>query len=220
MNTTSSRALVLDFGQVLTLDQDGSAWDQLLGGLGIPRSVFMAANGRFRLPFDGGLIDAAGYWSQVLAACAADCPDSALAQTSPGDWTGLYLEALIETDYRAWCRPRKAMHEVVIRALGAGVPMAILSNMPTGIGDRFVGDWDWLAGISHRVFSGDIQLVKPEPGIYRWLEAKTGWRGADMLFVDDRLENIETARSLGWKTHHFQDESAAIKAVADWCGLD
>jgi putative hydrolase of the HAD superfamily len=206
MHNQRRRALVLDFGQVLTINHDPACYDAVLAGLGLDRGRFLDNYGRDRPDFDAGRLDAGAYWRRLLAACGVEPPPAVLAE-------------LVEADYRAWCRPREAMHRTVIRALDAGTPAAVLSNMPPGVGGRFVADWNWLARIPWRLFSGDLGLVKPEPEIYRHLQDLTGWESADILFVDDRADNLATASALGWSVHHFIDEAAGIKAVADWCAL-
>jgi 2-haloacid dehalogenase len=33
-----------------------------------------------------------------------------------------------------------------------------------------------------------------------------------MLFIDDNAANIAAADALGWHTHHFRDDAAALRA--------
>lgn len=40
--------------------------------------------------------------------------------------------------------------------------------------------------------------AKPDPGIYRAFEEQVGEFGPSILFFDNRPENVETARALGW----------------------
>jgi putative hydrolase of the HAD superfamily len=43
-----------------------------------------------------------------------------------------------------------------------------------------------------------MRLAKPTPDIYRAFEKATGYRGAQILFFDDLLENVAAAREIGW----------------------
>ena len=53
-------------------------------------------------------------------------------------------------------------------------------------------------------FSFDLHLAKPNPDIYEFVMYQHKLKPEETLFIDDRLENIEAARSLGWKTYHLK----------------
>lgn len=52
--------------------------------------------------------------------------------------------------------------------------------------------------IQHRFASHLLQLAKPDTAIYARFERLTGVRGGDILFFDDREENVVAARNRGW----------------------
>jgi 2-haloacid dehalogenase len=54
------------------------------------------------------------------------------------------------------------------------------------------------------VVSGEEQLVKPDPRIFRVLLQKSGRVASECLFVDDSAANITAAKNLGFETIHFQ----------------
>jgi putative hydrolase of the HAD superfamily len=49
------------------------------------------------------------------------------------------------------------------------------------------------------IFSYEVGNLKPQPEIYMAMEALTGKRGADLIYIDDREENIETGLARGWR---------------------
>jgi len=53
-------------------------------------------------------------------------------------------------------------------------------------------------------FSFDLHLSKPDVEIYEFVMYQHKLNPAETLFIDDSLENIKTAKSLGWKTYHLQ----------------
>jgi 2-haloacid dehalogenase len=55
------------------------------------------------------------------------------------------------------------------------------------------------------IVSGDERLTKPDPAIYALALARFGLAPGEALFVDDRLENVESARENGFLGHHFTD---------------
>jgi HAD superfamily hydrolase (TIGR01509 family) len=52
--------------------------------------------------------------------------------------------------------------------------------------------------IRHHLPSHRLGLQKPDPKIYLRLEQQLGYGGAQIIFFDDKVENIEAARAAGW----------------------
>lgn len=53
------------------------------------------------------------------------------------------------------------------------------------------------------VISGDVGARKPDPAIYRHLIAQVGAEPASIVFVDDRLPNLDAAAALGIESIYF-----------------
>ena len=49
------------------------------------------------------------------------------------------------------------------------------------------------------ILSYEVGAMKPQPKIYEAMEAMTGKRGADLIYIDDRPENIEAGAARGWR---------------------
>jgi 2-haloacid dehalogenase len=47
------------------------------------------------------------------------------------------------------------------------------------------------------VISSDARVRKPDRGIYEQLLVETGYRPAELLFVDDRAKNVAGAAAVG-----------------------
>ena len=204
-----TRALALDFGRVLTLDPDKSTFAPHLERLGIPAPAFGRAWAERRHEYDRGHLDTAGYWKGVLQACLPN-----LSSAEAERWVG----PLTDADFASWARPRTTLHRQVEAAIDAGIMVAIVSNMPEGLGDRFVRVWPWLARIQHRFFSADFGKVKPDDEFYLHVLEKTGWEAEQVLFVDDLPANVEAAARLGFPTLLFTGSPVDLRAIADWCG--
>ncbi|HRI13599.1 MAG TPA: HAD family phosphatase [Verrucomicrobiota bacterium] len=67
------------------------------------------------------------------------------------------------------------------------------------------------------VLSHEIGAMKPNSASYEAIEAATGFRGSELLYLDDRPENIEGAQRRGWQTIHHTDPMDSIKRV--WAAL-
>ena len=93
--------------------------------------------------------------------------------------------------------------ELIAELHKAAVATACLSNTNEH-------HWRLLADPQHPEFSGLSRLRyqfashligarKPDQAIYEHLERETGIRGGAILFFDDVQENVDAARSRGWK---------------------
>ncbi|WP_420863922.1 HAD family hydrolase [Algirhabdus cladophorae] len=93
----------------------------------------------------------------------------------------------------------------LLRALRSeGVPVFALSNF--GI-DSFAyaqTQYQFLKEFDRKYISGHMATAKPDAEIYQMLEEDTGLSGADLLFADDRDENIDAAVARGWHGHLFR----------------
>jgi FMN phosphatase YigB (HAD superfamily) len=49
------------------------------------------------------------------------------------------------------------------------------------------------------IFSYEVGSLKPQPEIYAALETLTGRRGSDLVYLDDRLENVAVGAARGWR---------------------
>lgn len=53
--------------------------------------------------------------------------------------------------------------------------------------------------------SHEVGLVKPDPRVFRYVEAAIRVAPADCVLIDDRAINVEAARSAGWTALQFTD---------------
>jgi 2-haloacid dehalogenase len=68
------------------------------------------------------------------------------------------------------------------------------------------------------VVSGEVKLAKPDPRIFELTMARCRLTPGSTVFVDDNPPNIETARGMGLRTHHFQT-SAKLRGELQQLGL-
>lgn len=205
------RALLLDFGYVLTREQDRSRFGPLLVELGLGNDPFFAAWERYRHDYDEGAMPAQAYWAAVIADARGRSDPSGAAALEPQ-----LLARLLETDLVSFMTPRAAMVELTRRYADSGRPVGILSNMPPGVGALWERAWPWLGALSPRLWSGDIGLRKPDPAVFRLALGRSGWEPGRVLFVDDVEANVEEAKAAGMEAHHFVDEERAIQAIRAW----
>ncbi len=76
----------------------------------------------------------------------------------------------------------------------------------------------WLVGLEltdvtdHTIIGSDNGIFKPDRRAFQRCLLVTGCRANQTLLVDDNLDNIAVADSLGMRTVHFDTQSAASRA--------
>lgn len=98
--------------------------------------------------------------------------------------------------------------------------MGVLSNL-------YIDFWDEIVrqqfiptdvNFSPVIISAEVGCMKPDPKIYEIAEEKSGFKGDEILFIDDKPENLAEAARHGWQTFRFEynnpEESAAkLRAI-------
>jgi 2-haloacid dehalogenase len=112
-------------------------------------------------------------------------------------WVRVGLDPAVEDAYLSKHRLVAGAREFLASARQAGLPVWCLSNDVGRWSRRLretLGLGRLLAGA---VVSSDAKVRKPDRGIYEQLVAATGWRPAELLFVDDRAKNVAGAAAVG-----------------------
>lgn len=100
--------------------------------------------------------------------------------------------------------PRIPHSERLLRALKSkGIPVLALTNFGTETFEIAKDEYDFLTEFDQAYVSGQLKCIKPDAEIYQHLEQGSGWSGAELIFTDDRPENVEAAAKRGWRTHLF-----------------
>ena len=91
----------------------------------------------------------------------------------------------------------------------AGVPTFVLSNTNEIAVEHIRSRFPFFGGFTGLVLSYEQGVMKPDAAIYRAAETLSGCGGREILFIDDRLENVRGAEQLGWRTicHRTPEET-------------
>lgn len=84
------------------------------------------------------------------------------------------------------------------------VPLYGLSNLPADIAAQTFDAYPVIKLLRDVVVSGEEKVIKPDPRIYEITLARMGNPDPDsVLFIDNTLVNVEAAKALGFRGHHF-----------------
>jgi putative hydrolase of the HAD superfamily len=111
---------------------------------------------------------------------------------------GLYTPSEIMGVHRAWLLEEyPGIADLVARLRKSGLRTAALSNTNHEHWTA-IGAYPAVMRMHDLVASHQVGLHKPDPAIYRRLEAITGFAGAEIVFFDDTAENVDAARAARW----------------------
>jgi FMN phosphatase YigB (HAD superfamily) len=92
-----------------------------------------------------------------------------------------------------------------------GVPTYIFSNTNDLAIEHIRRNFPFFKNFDGYIFSCEIGALKPDAKIYEALEKLAGRRGADIVYLDDRLENVAGGAARGWRAilHETPEKSRA-----------
>ena len=176
------RAVVFDYGIVLTGPPDAAAWTNLLRITGLPQERFEPLYWANRLALDEGKLTGISYWQNFLREAGL-----------PLD----HAEELSRWDARLWTVQNPVMLAWQLAVKQRCLLTAILSNISDNVLENIEREFDWIHRFDVQVWSYQLGIAKPDPAIYRHTLGKLGTQPEETLFIDDKLPNVEAARALG-----------------------
>ena len=92
-----------------------------------------------------------------------------------------------------------------------GVPTYILSNTNDLAIEHIRRNFPFFKNFDGYILSYEVKALKPHAPIYHALERMTGKRGAEIIYIDDRAENIAGGAAHGWRTilHETPEQTRA-----------
>jgi len=184
------KAVLFDFGQVLSLPADPAVWQQMLTLSGLSEADLQREYWAHRHDYDRGTFNSQTYWKAVAAG-------------SETTFTPDQIAALIAADVNLWSRLNLPMVEWAQQLQRAGIRTGILSNIGDAMAEGLIAKFDWISAFDHCVWSYSLKLAKPEAAIYRCAAEGLATDPSQILFIDDKIENIEAAESIGMQAIQY-----------------
>lgn len=110
--------------------------------------------------------------------------------------------------------PRKinsTVYDFVKECREMGYRLIIASNASKGSFEWRNSKFGLMDVFDGRIISSDIGMRKPSKKFFNYLIKVVGFEPEEILLVDDRDSNIETADELGLETIKYEDESTLEK---------
>ncbi|MCL4177315.1 MAG: HAD family phosphatase [Verrucomicrobia bacterium] len=111
--------------------------------------------------------------------------------------------------------PIEPMIELLEHLRALGLPTAVLSNTNELAIQDIRAKFHFFAGFKHHILSYEHRAMKPDPALYHALESTSGFIPSQIVFLDDRPENVEVARKLGWHAFVHHDPAATRRTFTE-----
>ena len=181
--------LLCDYGQVLSTAPPADEWEALRQAAGTPDGEgFHSLYWEHRPAYDRADVPASEYWCRVLG----QEPDASR------------LAELFRWDVAMWLHPHEESVAAALRAAERGYRLAILSNAPVEVAAA-IDTLPWLAPFERRFFSCDLRAIKPDPAAYSQVLAGLDAQPEQVVFVDDRPDNVTAAQDLGLRAVLYRE---------------
>ncbi len=178
------RAVILDFGGVLSQEPSTDEIDYLASFFQLSAPAFRKLYHATRGPYDRGDLTTIEFWSGI-------------ARNAGVDITLEIIDHLCHADREMWSHVNPGMTDWLAKLRPAGYRTALLSNMQWDMIAHVRSRFPWLLGFDHQILSAEVHLIKPDAAIYQLCLERLGVQPADAIFIDDREANVDGARSIG-----------------------
>jgi putative hydrolase of the HAD superfamily len=181
---SSIRAVILDYGDVISQPPDPAAIAVMTAVFNLPEDRFRQVYGAKRYEYDRGDVSAHEYWSEIAHAAGTEL-------------SARQIEYLRETDVAMWSRLNLSVLRWAEQLRSAGMKTAVLSNMHDDMVQKIRKDPAWAKKFDCLTLSSAIRMAKPDGGIFTHCLDCLNVAPSEALFVDDREPNVRAAQALG-----------------------
>lgn len=101
--------------------------------------------------------------------------------------------------------PVPGTHDIVRELSDNDIPLFVITNFGAEFWDRFRPAQPIFDHFGDILVSGVEKLIKPDPAIYALALDRFGLNPGAAIFIDDKLDNVVSARNNGFVAHHFTD---------------
>jgi putative hydrolase of the HAD superfamily len=175
-----SPVLLVDYGGVLTRPQPAASVRAMAALVAVPEPTFSRRYWAHRAAHDRG-VEAQAYWSAVAGRELVD---------------ERVVEQLVRIDVASWSHLNEATLDVLRAVRGNGTSLSILSNAPHEMASALRSHPAFVI-FDDLIFSSEIGVGKPNAGAFRAALERLARLPHEVLFVDDRPDNVDAAIALG-----------------------
>jgi putative hydrolase of the HAD superfamily len=196
----SIKAIVFDFGKVISFPQEDSVMEELAAIAGLEVKTLDSLVWKYRGEYDRGVCLGKEYYRTILQYAGVTLDDPT-------------LERMVQIDLNSWTRINPETVALMEGVKKAGYTLGILSNMPHDFLAMARASFPVFTLPDVGVFSCEVGFIKPEEAIYRVLLQRLSCEPAEVVFFDDIPINVDKAKILGIQAFLWQDPGTARREL-------
>ena len=186
-------AVLFDYGLVLSGPPNPAAWQRMHATLALAPDDFHREYWLRRHDYDRGDLSGETYWRAIAAEAGVyDLPTET-------------LRVLVDADTDLWTDLNEPMLAWAQHLQQRGIRTGILSNIGDEMQAGIERKLPWVDQFHHRTWSHALGIAKPEPAIYAHAAQGLDTPPQQILFIDDRIDNIAAARESGMQAIQYTD---------------
>ena len=193
--------VLFDYGGVVSQPPSPAEVASLAGAAGVSVPALAGVYWEWRRAYDLAELDAPGYWRQVGRSLGRGFSEAEISE-------------LVRLDSMSWLRMQAGTVALIEDLAATGLPLALLSNAPGELAEA-ISALPVAAYFGHLLFSCQLKHAKPDPECYNRALARLGASAEDVIFIDDRAENVAAAGALGLRPVLFTSPDETRAAVAE-----
>jgi epoxide hydrolase-like predicted phosphatase len=195
------KVVFFDVGGVLVVDFIRQKIKDLADRYGKQREIhkLLEVSERIRPEVDLGKLGEAEFWTRILREVGV--------RASKHD-------CRCETYFRAI----EGVQSVARDLRAKGIRVAILSNDSRELSMRRREQYGFDSIFDDIIISSDHGMVKPDEEIFRFALQRSAAKAEECVFIDDREENVATARALGFHAIRFENVGRLRVELAEILG--
>ncbi len=195
------RAVVFDLGKVLVDFDYGIAINKIAGRgkLSAEELARLMMTAPLLLDYEGGKLSTEQFFAEVCR--------------HTGYCGNLDEFAAHFGDIFSPIEPMIGLHKALVRR---GLPTFIFSNTNDLAIRHIRKAFPFFSQFTGYIFSYEHGCMKPEAALYQVLEQQSGFRGQEILYLDDRPENVQAGLARGWQGLVHDNPEITIARVRDF----
>jgi HAD superfamily hydrolase (TIGR01509 family) len=192
-----SKVVVFDLGKVL-VDFDYSIAARKVAARStksLLNLISLLSSSSLIIQYECGLVTRREFFEQVR--------DAIGFRGDLAEFSGYFADIFTELP------PMIALHAELRRR---GVPTYIFSNTNDLAIEHVERNFPFFKNFDGYIYSCEVGAMKPDAKIYAAMEKLCGRSGADIIYLDDRVENVEAGLVRGWRAilHETPEKTRAV----------
>jgi putative hydrolase of the HAD superfamily len=198
MEKTGIRALIFDYGGVISKPQNLDAFQEILLMPGIDENYFREIYYAHRKNYDNGQLSGQEYWRQILQYFGLEAHES-------------LVKNLIQADVKSWTQIDGSMVRFITATRPKVEKLAIISNMIRDTLTYMQSHYEWLNIFDVQIYSCEIGITKPDSRIFEHCLNSLEVSAHECLFVDDSEKNVRGAKNSGMNVIQYKSHSQFLQ---------